>query len=68
MKDQQATSREILERLASSGRTVIVAARLHEMRDRGHVFKPNVKGSEYEFTAKGVKWIADEVLTRLKDE
>lgn len=66
MKNHQASSRELRERLASSGKKVTVAARLHEMRNRGHIFKPDIKSSEYKLTSKGVKWLEDEVLPRLK--
>lgn len=65
MKNFEATSKQIRERLVSSGKKVTVAARLHEMRTRGHVFKPEKKGSMYKLTSKGVKWIEDDVLARL---
>lgn len=65
MKNFEATSKQIRERLVSSGKKVTVAARLHEMRTRGHVFKPEKKGSKYKLTSKGVKWIEDDVLARL---
>jgi hypothetical protein len=66
MKNHQASSRELRERLASSGKKVTVATRLHEMRNRGHIFKPDIKSNEYKLTSKGVKWLEDEVLPRLK--
>ena len=65
MKNFEAASKQIRERLVSSGKKVTVAARLHEMRTRGHVFKPEKKGSMYKLTSKGVKWIEDDVLARL---
>ena len=65
MKNFEATSKQMRERLVSSGKKVTVAARLHEMRARGHVFKPEKKGSKYKLTSKGVKWIEDDVLARL---
>lgn len=65
MKNYEATSKQIRERLVSSGKKVTVAARLHEMRNRGHVFKPEKKGSMYKLTSRGVKWIEDDVLARL---
>jgi hypothetical protein len=67
MKNYEATSKQIRERLVSSGKKVTVAARLHEMRNRGHVFKPDNKGSLYKLTTKGVKWIEEDVLRRLSD-
>jgi hypothetical protein len=67
MKNYEATSKQMRERLVSSGKKVTVAARLHEMRDRGHVFKPDNKGSMYKLTTKGVKWIEEDVLRRLSD-
>jgi hypothetical protein len=67
MKNFEATSKQIRERLVSSGKKVTVAARLHEMRTRGHVFKPEKKGSMYKLTSKGVKWIEEDVLRRLSD-
>ena len=66
-ESHEATSRQIRERLVSSGKKVTVAARLHEMRSRGHVFKPDNKGSMHRLTAKGVKWIEEDVLRRLRD-
>ena len=64
MKDHEATGKEIRDRLSSSGKSVTVAARLHEMRRRGHVFQPDGKGSEYRLTERGVKWVEEEVLPR----
>ena len=66
-ESHEATSRQIRERLVSSGKKVTLAARLHEMRNRGHVFKPDNKGSLYKLTANGVKWIEEDVLMRLRD-
>ena len=67
MEDHEATSKEISERLVSSGKKVAVAARLHEMRERGQVFKPDSKESLHKLTAKGVKWIEEDLLRRLRD-
>lgn len=67
MKNYEATSKQMRERLVSSGKKVTVAARLHEMRNRGHVFKPDNKGSMYKLTTKGVKWVEEDVLRRLSD-
>lgn len=67
LKNHEAASRLIRERLVSSGKKVTLAARLHEMRNRGTVFKPDSKGSLYKLTAKGVKWIEEDVLRRLRD-
>jgi len=66
MKNQEATSRKIRERLEASGKEVIVAARLNEMRKRGHVFKPSGKGSEYRLTSKGMAWVDDEVVEKIR--
>jgi hypothetical protein len=68
IKDHQATSREIKELLLSSGKKVTVGARLHEMRDRGQIFKPSLKGSEYKLTTKGMRWLEEEVIPRLRTE
>ena len=65
MKSHEATGKMIRERLASSGKKITVAARLNEMRRRGHVFQPGGKGSEYRLTVKGVRWVEEEVLPRL---
>jgi len=65
MRNHEATGKEIRDRLASSGKKITVAARLHEMRRRGHVFQPEGKGSEYRLTMKGVRWVEEEVLPRL---
>ena len=67
MEGHEATSKEISERLVSSGKKVAVAARLHEMRERGQVFKPDSKESLHKLTAKGVKWIEEDLLRRLRD-
>jgi phosphoglycerate-specific signal transduction histidine kinase len=66
MKNQEATSKQIRERLEESGKDVIVPARLNEMRKRGHVFKPSGKGSEYRLTSKGMAWIDDEVVEKIR--
>ncbi len=66
MKNQEATSKKIRERLEASGKEVIVAARLNEMRKRGHIFKPSVKGSEYRLTSKGMAWVDDEVVEKIR--
>jgi len=66
MKDHQSSSRELKTRLAASGKKVTVPARLHEMRRRGHIFKPVEKAPLYKLSTKGVKWIEEEVLAKLK--
>ena len=66
MKNQEATSKKIRERLEASGKTVIVAARLNEMRRRGHIFKPSGKGSEYRLTSKGMVWVDDDVVEKIR--
>ena len=66
MKNQEATSKKIRERLEASGKTVIVAARLNEMRKRGHIFKPSGKGSEYRLTSKGMVWVDDDVVEKIR--
>jgi len=67
IEGHEATSKKLRERLASSGKKVTLAARLHEMRKRGQVFKPDSKESLHKLTATGVKWIEEEVLRRLRD-
>lgn len=66
MKNQEATSKKIRERLEASGKDVIVAARLNEMRKRGHIFKPSGKGSEYRLTSKGMAWVDDDVIEKIR--
>ena len=66
MKNQEATSKRIRERLEASGKEIIVAARLNEMRKRGHIFKPSGKGSEYRLTSKGMAWVDDEVVEKIR--
>jgi len=65
LKEHQASSRELKKRLAASGKKVTVPARLHEMRKRGHIFKPVAKAPYYKLSTKGVKWIEEEVLPPL---
>lgn len=65
-KDNQSSSRELKMRLAASGKKVTVPARLHEMRRRGHIFKPVEKAPYYKLSTKGVKWIEEEVIPHLK--
>ncbi len=62
IKDNQASSREITRRLAASGKKVTVPARLHEMRKRGHIFKPVDRAPFYKLSTRGVKWIEEEVI------
>ena len=66
MKNQKATSKKLKERLEASGKDIIVAARLNEMRKRGHVFKPSSKGSEYRLTSKGMAWVDEVVIGKIK--
>jgi phosphoglycerate-specific signal transduction histidine kinase len=66
MKNQEATSKKIRERLEASGKEVIVAARLNEMRKRGHIFKPSGKGTEYRLTSKGMAWVDDKVVEKIR--
>lgn len=66
LRDHQASSREITRRLNASGKKVTVPARLHEMRQRGHIFKPVNRAPYYKLSTKGVKWIEEEVLPTLK--
>ncbi len=66
VRDHQASSREITRRLTASGKKVTVPARLHEMRGRGHIFKPVDRAPYYKLSSKGVKWIEEEVIPPLK--
>ncbi len=66
IKDNQASSREITRRLTASGKKVTVPARLHEMRKRGHIFKPVDRAPFYKLSTRGVKWIEEEVIPPLK--
>ncbi len=66
MKNQEATSKKIRERLEASGKEIIVAARLNEMRKRGHIFKPSGKGSEYRLTSKGMAWVDEDVVDKIR--
>lgn len=68
MKYHEATSKQLRDRIEASGKDVIVPARLNEMRKRGHVFKPSGKGSEYKLTSKGLEWMEEEVLEKLRRE
>ena len=68
MKHHEATSKQIRDRIEASGKEVIVPARLNEMKKRGHVFRPSGKGSEYKLTAKGLEWMEEEVLEKLRRE
>jgi hypothetical protein len=68
MKHHEATSKQLRDRIEASGKAVIVPARLNEMQKRGHVFRPSRKGSEYRLTAKGLEWMEEEVLEKLRRE
>lgn len=68
MKHHEATSKQIRDRIDASGKEVVVPARLNEMRKRGHVFRPGGKGGDYRLTAKGLEWVEEEVLERIKRE
>ena len=68
MKDFQSSSRELRDCLKISGKKIVVPARLNEMMKRGYVFKPNSRERYYKLTSKGVKWIEDEVLPKLKEK
>ena len=66
MRDHQSSSRGITKRLSASGKKVTVPARLHEMRKRGHIFKPVDRAPYYKLSTKGVKWIEEEIIPPLK--
>ncbi len=66
LREHQSSSREITKRLAASGKKATVPARLHEMRKRGHIFKPVDRAPYYKLSTRGVKWIEEEVLPPLK--
>jgi len=66
MKHHEATSKQIRDRIEASGKEVIVPARLSEMKKRGLVYRPDGKGSAYRLTAKGLKWIQEEVVEKLR--
>lgn len=66
IRDHQASSREIRNRLTASGKKVTVPARLHEMRKRGHIFKPSDRAPYYKLSSKGVKWIEEDVVPSIK--
>jgi hypothetical protein len=68
MKGYQATGKELKAYLNESGRKVIVPARLHEMVKRGHLFRPEGRGSIYKLTAKGVNWMEKEVLPPIREK
>jgi hypothetical protein len=68
LRDHQSSSRGISKRLSASGKKVTVPARLHEMRKRGHIFKPVDKAPYYKLTTKGVKWIEEDVIPPLKNK
>lgn len=68
MKHHEATSKQLRDRIEASGKEVIVPARLNEMQKRSHVFRPSRKGSEYRLSAKGLQWMEEEVLERLRRE
>jgi len=68
MKHHEATSKQIRGRIEASGKEVIVPARLNELKKRGHVFRPSGKGSEYRLTAKGLEWMEEEVLEKVRRE
>lgn len=66
LREHQASSQELERRLNASGKKVTVPARLHEMRKRGHIFKPVDRAPYYKLSTKGEKWIEEEVLPELK--
>ena len=68
MKHHEATSKQLRGRLESSGKDVVVPARLNEMKKRGYVFKPSEKASEYKLKSKRLEWVEEEVLGKLRKE
>lgn len=68
MKGYQATGKELKAALNESGRKVIVPARLHEMVKKGSLFKPDVRGSIYKLTSKGINWVEKEVLPPIREK
>lgn len=68
MKGYQATGKELKASLNESGRKVVVPARLHEMVKKGHLFRPEGRGSIYKLTTKGVNWVEKEVLPPIREK
>ena len=66
LQEHQSSSREITKRLAASGKQVTVPARLHEMGNRGPIFKPVDRAPYYKLSTEGVTWIEEKVLPPLK--
>jgi hypothetical protein len=64
-EENLASSKQLRGLLTASGKKVTVPARINEMRKRGHIFKPNMKSSEYKLSSKGIKWIEDDLLPKL---
>jgi len=67
LKENQARSRDVIDRLKASGKKVSVHARIHEMRERGHIFKPG-KAPVYKLSTDGVRWMEEEVIPELKKD
>ena len=66
-KDQQCSLKKLDRLLISSGIKVTLPARLHEMRKRGLVLKPNPRVAMYKLTFDGIKWVEEELLPRLAE-
>ncbi len=60
------TAAKISRLLEAGGIKSMVPARLNEMTKRGVIFKPDPIRPEFKLTTQGERWIAEEVLTKLR--
>ena len=65
-EERKNTAAQVTKLLESSGRKIMVPARLNEMTKRGQVFKPDPNKPEFKLTIQGEKWVEEEVLSKLR--
>ena len=65
-EERKNTAAQVTKLLESSGRKIMVPARLNEMTKRGQVFKPDPNKPEFKLTIQGEKWIEEEVISKLR--
>lgn len=66
LENKVGTASQIQKLLQSSGIKSMVPARLNEMTRRGIVFKPTPSRPEFKLTTQGVRWVEDQVLSKIR--
>lgn len=67
-RNNQCSIETLRNLLQSSGKRVTIPARLNEMTKKGYIFKPDPKKPEIKLSTNGIRWLEEEVLSKLTEE